>query len=467
MSDGNVIALSSTRVGIRILNAFPFGLGGYATRLLIGDGMKARVLRGSAWTIIGFGVGQVLRLASNVVLAWLLFPEAFGLMALVNVFLLGLQMLSDIGIGLSIVQHERGDDEDFLCTAWTMQVIRGFLLFLGACFIAWPSGWFYGEPQLAYMIGVSGLTVLVGGFQTTAIPQHSRHLRVGRIALIGLLGQVISLTATILLAWQMRSVWALVWGSVVGAAMGVVVGHACLPGIKHRFLLDRTYAREMMHFGKWLFVATAAAYLASNIDRLILGALVDPGTLGIYGIAMTLAMLPFSIMQALSGNVVLPALARVANDRAEFRRKFNRFRTAAFTLLSVISISMSLAIPYIIRTLYDDRYWSMIPLVQICLLTTVFGTNVVINNSALLAVGCSRGSGYKSLFSLACLPPAMVIGYHFGGVAGLVCGVAVGNLIVTLFLHIFLMQEEIYVFVSDAKWLFSLTVALILSSMCQ
>ena len=102
--------------------------------LLSGDGLRAKAMRGSAMTIISFGGQNVLRLGSNLILTRLLFPEAFGLMALVQVFMGGLQMFSDLGIQASIIQNSRGDDPDFLNTAWTIQVIRGTCLWL-----FWPA----------------------------------------------------------------------------------------------------------------------------------------------------------------------------------------------------------------------------------------------------------------------------------------------------------------------------------------
>lgn len=98
----------------------------------------SRVLRGGSWMVIGYGGNQALRLAANLILTRLLFPEAFGLMTLVNVILVGLQMFSDFGLVPAISQNPRGDDPDFLDTAWTIQVIRGGGLWLMTCLLAWP-----------------------------------------------------------------------------------------------------------------------------------------------------------------------------------------------------------------------------------------------------------------------------------------------------------------------------------------
>src|SRR2546426_294757 len=83
-------------------------------------------LRGSAWTLVGYGGSQVLRLAAMLVLArYLLDPKAFGLAALINVFLTGLHMLSDLGLGTGVIQHRRGDEQAFINTAFLIQAGRG------------------------------------------------------------------------------------------------------------------------------------------------------------------------------------------------------------------------------------------------------------------------------------------------------------------------------------------------------
>src|SRR5438874_5493519 len=114
--------------------------------------LKSRTLRGSMWTIGGYGLSNVLRVAGNLVLTRLLFPDVFGLMTLVNVFIQGLWMFSDVGIGPAIVQSNRGDDPKFLRTAWTIQCFRGVALWLCASALAWPVARFYGQPLMVWLV---------------------------------------------------------------------------------------------------------------------------------------------------------------------------------------------------------------------------------------------------------------------------------------------------------------------------
>src|SRR5262249_48060683 len=93
-------------------------------------GLKKAVLRSATWSLIGYGLSQLLKLASLIIVSNLLGPTAKGLFEVVFAVLLGLQLFSDLGIGLSLVRSERGDEPAFMNTAWTLQIVRGLLLWL-------------------------------------------------------------------------------------------------------------------------------------------------------------------------------------------------------------------------------------------------------------------------------------------------------------------------------------------------
>ncbi|NEQ25446.1 MAG: oligosaccharide flippase family protein, partial [Microcoleus sp. SIO2G3] len=142
--------------------------------------LKKLAIRGMIWTIAGYGAGQILRFGSNLILTRLLAPELFGLMALVNIFVMGLHLFSDVGIGMNVVQNKRGDDPDFLNTAWTIQVIRGAFLCLACLLITWPLAHLYNEPQLLWLIPLTGtLSTLVSAFNSPTLFLLERHMDVG------------------------------------------------------------------------------------------------------------------------------------------------------------------------------------------------------------------------------------------------------------------------------------------------
>ena len=138
--------------------------------------LSHRAIWGTLWTVFGFGFNQGIRLASSLVVTRLLAPDAFGMMALVVVFLIGVELLSDVGLRGSVIHHERGDCPDFLDTVWTIQVIRGFALWLVCVAIAYPVSIFYQTPELAQLLPVAALTAVIRGFASTHIYTVNRHL---------------------------------------------------------------------------------------------------------------------------------------------------------------------------------------------------------------------------------------------------------------------------------------------------
>lgn len=210
--------------------------------ILKGEGTRARALRSAGFILIGFGGQNILRLASNLILTRLLFPEAFGLMSLVMVFLTGLALFSDLGVNVSIMQHKRGEDRAFLNTAWTLQIVRGVLLWLVCCAIAWPAAQIYQEPQLLRLLPVAGLAAVIGGFTTTKIAVANRNLQIGVQVMTGLGAQSIGIVIMVALAWVWRDVWALVVGGLLGALLQNILQHRLIPGPANRLHWDREAA---------------------------------------------------------------------------------------------------------------------------------------------------------------------------------------------------------------------------------
>ena len=211
--------------------------------------LRERVMRGAAWTITEYLVNNILRLGSNLVLARALFPEAFALVAYASILMQGLQMFSDVGVGPAIIQNPRGDDPDFLNTAWTVQVIRGLILFLASVLLGWPMAWLYNEPQLTWIIPACGLNFITTGLQSTAVHTCSRFLTFGSLAIWGIAEAVLKAVITIVWALFWPSLWALVGGAVISYTVGMILTHTILPGIRNRFRWELDAARTLIHFG--------------------------------------------------------------------------------------------------------------------------------------------------------------------------------------------------------------------------
>ncbi|WP_366914919.1 oligosaccharide flippase family protein, partial [uncultured Lentibacter sp.] len=262
------------------------------SRMIAADSLTARVLRGAGLTVLGFGWSQILRLLSNLILTRLLFPEAFGLMALITVFLMALNMFSDVGVSPAIMQSRRGDERAFLDTAWTIQVVRGWLLWLVACVLAWPLALVYGLPELVYMLPAAGFGQVIAGFNTTRYDEANRHLRLGRITALDMLSQLVGVLSAIVLAYWLQSVWALILSGLIGALAELLIYELCRPGLRNRFRWERAAARELIGFGKWIFLSTVAGFVITQAGKLMLGKYLPLDQFGVYNIGYFLASFP-------------------------------------------------------------------------------------------------------------------------------------------------------------------------------
>ncbi|MFX0540196.1 oligosaccharide flippase family protein [Roseovarius sp. S4756] len=395
-----------------------------------GSALTARVLRSASWVMVGYGGAQAIRLASNLILTRLLFPEAFGLMTLVTVVTVGLMMFSDVGIGPSISQSKRGDDPDFLNTAWTIQVMRGLALWGVTLLMAVPMARIYDQPLLATYLPISGLALIISGLLPTRIETAHRHLVFGRLTVLDLGAQAIGVLAMIVMAVITQSVIALVLGSVVTALAKLILTTLFLPGLRNRFRLERAALREQVHFGKWIFLSTAFGFVSVQGDKAVLGALLDLKTLGIYNIGYFLASFPVLLGGSLAQQLLIPIYrdcppGESAANRTRLRKMRIMLTGGTFGLLAV----MALAGPWLVTVLYDPRYapaGGMLVLIALGFLPQAIGLSY---DRAALAAGDSRGVFVYSALRSVLLVALLVAGFYAFGLVGALASLGVALLI--------------------------------------
>lgn len=385
---------------------------------------KSRVINSSMWTLGGYAWAQLARLASNVILAKLLFPEAFGLMMLVAVFIQGIGMFSDIGTGQSIIQNKRGDDPDFLNTAWTLQIIRGFAIWILACLGASTYAKIYDEPSLTTLIPVAALTALIAGFKSTALTTANRKLNLKKITLLGFVTQGISIV--VMISWVLiyPTVWGLVAGGLASAIARTILSHVWFGGFVNRIYIEPQAAKQMFRFGKWIFFSTALTFFTMQIDRLLFGYFMGTSMLGVYSIAAMFTMVSQSAIQMLSSKVLFPSYSEVIREGDDKRL----YKVLIKTRLIMISGTWMLSIVLItigaqmISLLYDERYSDAIWMIQILPLGALVGVLSLTYQNAMLAKGRSSYISILLVIQLLIQIGGITIGYKISGITGIIIG---------------------------------------------
>lgn len=382
----------------------------------LGTSLKARSARSASWTTTGFGLQYALRLISTLILTRLLTPEAFGLMSLAGVILTGLALISDIGTTPSIIRSKRGEDPTFLQTAWTLQVIRGALIAMGACLLAWPLAWLYDEPLLFPIVAALSLTALLQGLSSIAIPRARRQMELRRLTVLEVSSHAVTIVVTIIFAWQFRSVWALVAGGIVGGFVRVVLSHVMLSPFRHAFRLEREALSEIIIFGRWILLGTLLTFLGGKGITAIRGTLVPVDVLGLLTLAGTISWALGDLISKLLGSVAFPALSEVIRERphdtARILRKIQLVLIGGalpcFLLLSFVATDL-------IGLMYDDRYAMAGVFLMLTSLGAAGGVLSMPYQNAMLAMGNSRTHAIVMFSSAVLKITGTVFGFHFGG----------------------------------------------------
>jgi len=429
--------------------------------------LKKLAIQGTLWIFIGYALSQGVRFVGNVILTRLLSPELFGLMTIVNIFLIGLQLFSDVGIGPSIIQNKRGEEEEFRNTAWTIQVIRGCFLWVGCLIIAYPVAAVYEEPQLRWLIPFAGLTTIVGGLNSSSIFILERHVETRKLTLFRVISQIAGVAITIIFALVSPTILALAAGGVIGSAITMLLSHFLIPENRPRLTWNVEAKKEIFSFGRWIFIATAMNFLSSQSDRLILGKLLNLSQLGVYTIAFTLADMPRQIMTKISNGIIFPIVAQRKDiPRRELREKVLSQRRLLLLGLAVFVAFLAGLGDILISLLYDERYedatWMMTVLAIGIWPFVLFNTTVPI----LLAIGRPGYAAIAKFTRFISISIGIIVGFNLFGMAGSIFVLAFSDLPLYLVNQYGLWKENLtcyrqdflttLVFVSLLAFLFSI-----------
>ncbi|MCP4093836.1 MAG: oligosaccharide flippase family protein [Planctomycetes bacterium] len=416
------------------------------------ESLAGRGKRGGMWVLLGKGFETGLRLVSSIIMTWLLFREAFGVLVPVHVFLTGIQLFSDIGIGPSIVHSKRGEETPFLRTVWTIQVIRGILLY-GVCWaLAKPYALMVGEvlteggmaeqEMIEYLLVVAGSSALILGFRSPSWFTLDRQIAQGRKTLIQALSLVISVATMIIWALISPTPMALVAGGVSHSIAQTLFSHIMLPGVSMRFQWEKKSVKELFSFGRWIFLSTAYLFFAMQVERILITKLMETGDTGDFGIAYRIAGLVPAILLAISGSVVFPVWME------SFRRgdkghtdRVQRSRLGLLSLCIAGLIGVVTVAPTYFTILYRDEYIGAALIAQLLCIPFWFSSLIASCSKALLVHGDSRSVSTANLVILLVKMPACWFGFKWLGLPGFILGMALGNMAGLLSLHLRLISH--------------------------
>lgn len=280
--------------------------------------LRHRTITGAAWMLAARFVDRSLGILSTLLLARLLVPADFGLVAMATTIVAVLEILTGFAFDLALIREQNARRAHY-DTAWTLNVALGATLAVVLGVLAWPAAQFYQEPRVAPVMIALALASLVQGFENIGVVAFRKQLDFSReFAFVG--GKKLAMfCTTVPLAFVLGDYRALVAGMLTGRIAGVALSYAVHP-FRPRFCMER--AGELLRFSKWLMLAGIVTAIRTRYAELFLGRVGGTATLGSFVVGSEIALLPTTELVAPIGRATFPAWASIAHDAGALRREF-------------------------------------------------------------------------------------------------------------------------------------------------
>lgn len=325
---------------------------------LQGD-LRGRSVRGAALTAVTQGTRFVVRLGALAILARLLTPADFGLIAMATAITGLAGVLKDLGLGTSTVQHASLTRAEVSTLFWINGLVGLALMSLIAA-IAPLVAWFYDEPRLVWVTLALAPSFLVSSAAIQHYALLQRQMRYGALTVVQVTGLVIGNVVAVAMALAGAGYWSLLAPWLVPPLVtfaGVWIATGWRPGPPRR----RTGVRKHIRFGANLTGARLLAYLSRNMDNILIGWRWGAGPLGYYTRAYQLLLLPISQLNYPLTNVAIPALSRLQNDPQRFtrfyRRAVNGLVSAAMPLVAFSIVAADEIVLLVLGPQWERSVW--------------------------------------------------------------------------------------------------------------
>jgi O-antigen/teichoic acid export membrane protein len=257
-------------------------------------------------------------LASTIVLARLLVPGDFGLVAVATSFVALLEALSEFSFDMALIRHQNADRRHY-DTAWTLAILRGVLTGLVVFAVAAPVARWFDEPRLTDVLYVFAALAVLTGFENVGVVQFRKELRFDQEFKLAMVGRIGSFLVTIALAFWLRNYWALVAGIIAGRLLGLVAGYVMQP---FRPRLSLAVWRDLIGFSKWMLLGGILNFVTTRIDTFIIGKVAGVQVTGLYQIAYEISNLPATELVAPISRATYPAFSKLADNLSALTRAF-------------------------------------------------------------------------------------------------------------------------------------------------
>ena len=351
--------------------------------------ISTKVIKGSFWILLLRITNRVLGLARTTILARLLLPEHFGIVAIAVAAIAAIEAFSQPGLAAALIQKQE-KITDYLNTAWTASVIRCLLIYAVLYFLSPYVASFFHASEAKNVIQIYGLSTIIAGFRNIGVVYFQKEMEFKKQYLYDLSIILANISVAIPAALILRSVWALVLGGIAGSIVRIMMSYILHP-FRPRLRLDKCKLFEMMNFGKWILGSNILYFLITQGDDIFLGKVFGTAALGLYQMAFMISNLPNTDISQVISRVAFPAYSMMQDNISKMRDAYLK----VFQIIAFIAIPLSGAI-YILSYEFVDLLLTekWLPIVQIIKVLVWAG---LMNTFIFLAEPIFSATGYPNI----------------------------------------------------------------------
>jgi O-antigen/teichoic acid export membrane protein len=325
------------------------------------QGLGTKMAKGAIWLLLFKLIARGLGLISTIILARLLLPSDFGLVAMAMSIIAVLELLSAFNFDVVLIQNQQADRKQY-DTAWTFNVLFGLGSALLLAILALPASHFYNEPRLDLVIYFLAIGYFAQGFENIGVVDFRKTMQFNKEFKFLFLKKFSAFSVTVPLAFFIQNYWALVAGMIVGRIVGLALSYIMHP---YRPRLSLAAKNELFNFSKWLLLNNVLTFFRFRFVGFIIGRLSGSHALGIYNVAFDISNLPTTEMIAPINRAVLPGYSKISENLKALRQGFLNVISviALFALPAAAGIAVSAEL--IVKVLLGPKWLEAIPIIQI------------------------------------------------------------------------------------------------------
>jgi lipopolysaccharide exporter len=377
--------------------------------------MRAAIFRGASWVFLVRMFDRALGLISVLILARLLMPADYGLVAMAVGVIAVLELFTALGSDFALVQKPNASATDY-SSAWTLNLTLSGVCAVFTLALAYPTAQFFAEPRLVSIMAVLALSQVIAGAENTGMVEYRRELNFAVEFRFVAIKRLAAFAVTVLLAWTFQSYWALLAGTVTSRLCGLLLSFQMHP---FRPTWSFASARDLIRFSKWTLLNNVAIAGLQRLPHFYAGRAFGSETVGVYVMSYEIGTMAATELAAPVNRAAMPGYSRIANDAKLLRSTFLDIGSLVLLVAIPTGVGVAALAHPLVLALLGPAWQHAVPFVQVLSIAGVLTAATANNGIALMATGAPSNSAWTAVVRLGILCVAMMAFVPWMGAMGL------------------------------------------------